>query len=253
MTRRTLRGRGRAVALIATVAIGSGSCIPAEPTEDPSASPTTLDPARAIAPPDVRREALVTVVATLAASVEAARAELETVQTSEDAEVAARAADRAVAQLTASEDLAGSYDDLAAAPLLPGPATSRQETIDYGDSFTETLTVARNIGEDGSAVLGLLRDAVAGDLGIWQRDAEGMLDQIDQVSRTRGDVAAVEAAVIELAGEGSRALAYALRASRSDGDERRTYADRALAHLGIISSSIDELADDISIEEPTDG
>lgn len=233
--------RRLASAVLAAVALSSGACEVADTPPDATASPTPVDPARAAAPPEPRQEELVAAVGLLGASVEAAIAELQTILDTDDPAVADEAAARAVAQLTASEDLADEIDDLAAPPLLPGQTISRQETIDYGDSFTTTLTASRNAGDGGSALLGLLRDAVAGDLGVWQRDPAGVLDQIDDASRTRGDVEAVEAAVIELAGEGSRALAYALRAERSEGEDRRAYAERAIAHLDIITSAIDEL------------
>lgn len=156
------------------------------------------------------------------------------------------AADAAVGALTADERLTTTSAGVAppspgVAPLFPGPRTSREETIDYGDTLTRTLTAARGAGGPlGERISQVLSDPIAGDLGIWQRDAEGLLDAVDAAARST-TVEEAEAAVLDLPGEGTRALAYALLAARAeDAGARRAYAERASAHLDIVLRAIDD-------------
>ncbi len=125
------------------------------------------------------------------------------------------------------------------APILPGPLTSREESIQYGDLLTRTLAAARGAGSAGEPALRFLADPLAGDLGAWQR---APADQLDAIARagTAPDLAATEAAVLDLAGEAPRALAWVVHGLTVPGDAEDA-AGRALAHLAIIELALDQL------------
>lgn len=238
---RGLRRRVSTAAVIAaTVAATASGCTLEEAAPDQA---TTTEPtASALGgdAPDPRTEALADEIAALRASAREARAALERAQAGD--EDAGAAAALAVSLLTADEELVPTTEDLPAEPLFPGRATAREEGLDHGDSFTEALTVARAAGAAGSPLVDLLRDPVAGDLGAWQRGADDILDAVDAVGRS-GDVEAAEAAVAELPGEGTKALAWAVLAHRArDSDDRAAAAERGIAHLDLILAAIDELA-----------
>lgn len=230
------------VGVLAGVALLAGCELPGAPVEE--ASPTTTSTALGSEPPDPRDAHLTTALEELRRSVAAARHALATAQTAAGDE-ATTAAETAVALLAAQEEIAEEEPDPDPRPLFPGPVVSREETVDYGDAFTETLSAARAAGSAGAPVLDLLRDPVAGDVGTWQRDAEGMLEQIDDAARPTDDVAEAEASVAELAGEGTRALAWALLAAGADDDDLRSaFAERGVAHLDIVLAAVDDaLAD----------
>lgn len=215
------------VLLIGTACTGDQNDDDGSPTD---ASTTTVDAAS----PDPLEEGLLVQVRDLRRTVATAHALL-----SETAAGDEGAAEDAVAALTADDRLSDGSVDVA--PLFPGPDTSREETIDYGDALTRTLTAARGAsGTLGSRISQVLGDPIAGDLGIWQRDAEGLLDAVDAAARA-GSVEEAEEAVLDLPGEGTRALAYALLAARADdAAERREYAERGITHLDIVLRAIDD-------------
>ena len=220
-----------ALTLLAVTVAGCSGDAPAGGDAPGSPNPT------ATATPDVREEALLTEVRSLRETVATARRLLEEAAAGDTA-----AAGDAVAALTADDRLAeGSVD---VAPLFPGPLSSRAETIDYGDAFSRTLTAARESGgQFGVRISQVLADPIAGDLGIWQRDAEGLLDAVDDAARPTS-VAEAEQAVLELPGEGTRALAFALLAARAgDGADVRAYAERAIAHLDVVLRALDDALD----------
>lgn len=224
-----------AALLVATLTLGAGACSDDAPEADTATEETVATEPSAT---DPLEEGLVVEVRALRTTVATAR-ELLADAAGGDAE----AAGRAVAALTADDRLT---DDVGVevAPLFPGPDTSREETIDYGDAFTRTLTAARGAsGAFGSEISQVLADPIAGDPGIWQRDAEGLLDAVDAAARSRS-VEDAETAVLELPGEGTRALAYALLAARATGDEdRRAFAERGIAHLDVVLRAIDTALD----------
>jgi hypothetical protein len=214
-------------------------------TEPPMAGPTTAgDDA---APPDPRLETLSEELKDLRTTVVTARDLLAAAGASGDPGPAAEA----VAALTADERLTGGVP-APVAPLFPGPETSREQTIDYGDVLTSTLTAARDAG-DVDGVSQLLADRVAGDLGAWQRDPQGRLDLIDAAARTRG-VEAAETAVLELPGEGTRALAYALLAARATSPEDvAAYTERAIVHLELILRDLPDAFEAVQPDDATSG
>lgn len=216
--------------LLAGLLVGVGGCADDGPTG--TGAPEAVDPTETRSP-DPRDDDLLAEVRSLRATVATARDLLR------DATADVGAAREAVAALTADDRLTDTGTEVA--PLFPGPLSSREETIDYGDAFSRTLTAAREAGGAlGERISHVLADPIAGDLGIWQRDAEGMLDAVDAAARGTS-VEEAEAAVLELPGEGTRALAYALLAARADDDESRAaYAERGTAHLDIVLRAIDD-------------
>lgn len=224
-----------APALVAALVVG---CSDASSDGAPDAPSETTVPIAGTTE-DPRRDALVEALEGVERSVTAARDLLVEAQETGDA----GAAQRAVAALTADERLTdGVQGDVA--PLLPGPVTSRQETVDYGDSFTAAFEAARDAGGSLAAdARRVLSDTVAGDLGAWQRDAGGVLDTASDAAR--GDLETAETRILELAGEGTRALAWTLYAARADdADGVSAAAERALAHLDLIRLALSELTPD---------
>lgn len=223
-------------ALVATTVALTG-CDRTPAAEDPTEA-TDGAPVDEEATADPRQDALVAAIDQLTATVAEARDHLERAASDGDPDAAATA----VAWLTADDDLAeGASAD--GPPLLPGPDSTRAETIDYGDVFSVALEAARDAGGGlGADLSRVLSDTVVGDLGTWQRDPGGVLDEIDRLA-TGGDVEAAEPAILDrLAGEGLRALAWALFAARAD--EAGTVAaasERATAHLGLILGALDAL------------
>lgn len=234
-----------------------------DPAPGPTPSPSPGGSPLPAADPD--REALEGMVAELRATVTALRSELEAAAAGDD-EALRTAAELLVADVAAvttdppdggdgggggftdSTDT-GTTDDADAtppavdlegpAPILPGPLASRAESIQYGDLLTRTMAAARGAGPHGEPVLRFLAEPLAGDLGAWQRSPA---DQLAEIARagTTADLAATEAAVLELGGEAPRALAWVVHglAEPADADDA---AGRALAHLAIIDLSLDQL------------
>jgi hypothetical protein len=218
----------------ATAAVGTFAC--AEPAlPDTPQGEGAERPVEASAP-DPARDALLGQLRDLRVTIAAARDELASAMEATDAASARRTGDRAVAWLlegTGGEDVA---------PLFPSTTTERGD-LGSDDVLTRTLTAARDAGGGlGRSALELLRDPVAGDLGTWQRDPAGVVASVEATTAAAGDLAAREQAVLELPGEGTRALAWALlTASARDVDEAAAYAERGLAHLDLILLAIDDL------------
>ncbi|MBW3620852.1 MAG: hypothetical protein KY461_11445 [Actinobacteria bacterium] len=209
-------------------------------TPGPEASPTAGPTALGSEPPDPHAAILTGALEDLRASAAAAREALAAAGNS-SGQAGADAAALAVERLAADEELGEGADAPDPRPLFPGPETSRAETIDYGDAFSATLSAARAAGPTGAQVLDLLRDPVGGDLGSWQRDAAGTLEQIRTTAAGAGDLAAAEVAIAELDGEGPKALAWAyLAADASDDDDRAAFAERGVAHLDLVLDAVDE-------------
>lgn len=139
----------------------------------------------------------------------------------------------------ALELLIGEPDD-GTRPLFP-VETGRRGSSGGEDRLTSLLTMTREAGGvEGREVRELVRDLVAGDLGAWQRDADGMV----AMARDTTTVPAqdTEQAVFELPGEATRALAWALLADDARDLERaREYAARGATHLDVAVTALDEL------------
>lgn len=235
---------GPAVGLLLGTLLLAACDLTAAPAGTPS--PATSATALGSEPPDPHAAALSAALEELRASVAAAREALLAAATApgpngEDA------AGLAVSLLAAEDELAEDEEVPDPRPLFPGGETSRLETIDYGDAFTRALSAARAADQAGAPVLDLLRDPVAGDVGVWQRDAAGALATIESTARELAseDLPTAEATVAELEGEGPKALVWALLAADARNDEdRAAYAERGAAHLDVVLAAIDDaLAD----------
>lgn len=221
--------------LTVTVLVACSLAVTACSTDAPSGEQAQSSPVpQGTASPDPREDTLVVEVRSLRQTVATARDLLEDAAAGDD-----EAAADAVAALTADDRLTDGSTDVA--PLFPGPLSSRAETIDYGDALTRTLTAARESGSGlGVRISQVLADPVAGDLGIWQRDAEGMLAAVEDAASATS-VAEAEEQVLELPGEGTRALAFAVLASRAGtAVDVAAYAERAIAHLDVVLRAVDD-------------
>lgn len=155
-----------------------------------------------------------------------------------------RAAAATAARRLSADDRFGSGAEPAGRPLLPGPVSTREEVVDYNDLLTDALTAAREVG--GDRLLGVLSDPIAGDLGAWQRDPEGVYDAVESkiADADRQDIDEMPATIATLDGQALRALAWAELAARAGSpDEALTLVQRAIAHLDIVIDSLEPLAD----------
>jgi hypothetical protein len=241
----TAMRRSRLATLVTSAALvlAAAACAPPElgTDDEVTVEPTGPD----LNAPDPRKGALVDALEALDATLEAANGALREAASAPDLITSRAAAERAVHLLSADPDLGGDLDgDGAVAtpqapPLFPGPTERLDDGEDYGDAFSRTLTAARAAGAAGGDVVDLLRDPVAGDIGVWQQDAGGVLESIRDAIAA-GSLEEIEVAVAELAGEGTRGLAWALAAVRSSELEAvHAFADRGAAHLDLIRSAID--------------
>ncbi len=123
--------------------------------------------------------------------------------------------------------------------LLPAVEPDRGGTA-TDDLITALITYAGDVGGERSRlVLELVRDPLLGDLGAWQRDPVGVISLLRAIAATHSvagsDTAALDAAVLEIPGELTRALGYALVVAGTDDIRLATYAaERAVGHLGVV-------------------
>lgn len=119
--------------------------------------------------------------------------------------------------------------------VFPARTLERSDSGGQDDLLSGTLTAAREAGgTSGEAAIQALRDPVAGDLGAWERDAEGVVAGAADVVAGVRDVEAVTPAVLELPADGIRALAWTLLATETDDvDVTRAAAERASGHLTV--------------------
>jgi hypothetical protein len=117
------------------------------------------------------------------------------------------AAQDALAQLVVDPPVSGGAAPVGH-PLFPSVTLERGELEDAEDQLTITATAARDAGTQGGQVLAVLRDPVAGDLGSWQRDPEGVLLAVAEAIRAR-NLDQLDHDVMELPGIGTRAIAWA--------------------------------------------
>ena len=247
-------------------AAGLGLLVLGGCTSDPAPAPGPSPSSDATALPttDPDREALVAIIAELDTTLAELRTALEAAAAGEDgaledalvllAAEPAGVTTMPVEEAGADQDTTDDADEettedgesSTAAPsgdgpvaILPGPLTSREESIQYGDLLTRTLAAARGAGSAGEPALRFLADPLAGDLGAWQR---APADQLDAIARagTAPDLAATESAILDLDGEAPRALAWVVHGLTVPADAEDA-AGRALAHLAIIDLALDQL------------
>jgi hypothetical protein len=102
------------------------------------------------------------------------------------------------------------------AGLLPAVEADRG-ALGSDDLITGTVTLAGDVGGERSRlVLELVRDPLVGDLGAWQRDPPGVIALVRAAVAGATDVASLDAALLELPGELTRALGYALVLTERD-------------------------------------
>lgn len=207
-------------------------------------------------PPDPAREQLQIELAALEATIAAAAAALAGVSEATPVDEARRAGRLAVAHLVDDPALAGAQRP-EQRPLFPARSDGREAGGgEAGDALSAVSTAARSAsGTQAELVADALRDPIAGDLGAWSRDPAGMVALVETTIAVHGDLDALEQAVLELPGEGTRALAWALlTAEATDAEAAAAYAERGLAHLTVIRTSlaaIDEAVGGAPAEDPT--
>lgn len=259
VVRRSVRGRFLGMLAAAVLAVACSD--PEVTTPDPAATDTAPDgtvsdaaePGPVAEVPDPRGAVLDAAAEAMRATLTDARQGFETLSRATSISADRATALRVRAVLAADprwQDLDGdgTADDLGVRPLLPGPIQSREETIDYGDAFTEVLTAGRDAGAAGADWIDVLRDPVVSDLGAWQRDSEGLLLGIELAVRDLDDgtpLPDVERGVSEIAGEGPRALAWALLAVETDDLARlQAYGERGVVHVDVMLDAVTLLLED---------
>jgi hypothetical protein len=207
-----------------------------EPTADPSEAPI------ASATPDPARDALLVEVRRLGATVDGARDALAGALES-DATSGARRSGQEALELLVADDGPGDVTEDELRPLFPSASLERDDVLDAPDQLTNTLTAARDVGGTlGRAVVDLLRDPVAGDLGSWERDPAGVLVGIEATAQEAEDLEGLELAITELGGLGTQAIAWAqLTSDATSTEAARAFAERGLASLDTITVGIDLL------------
>lgn len=223
----------RAALALAVLAVLAACADPVDEERDEGVA--AQDPLGAEAP-DPAREALITDVQELGELLSTSRDRLAAAGEADEPAAARAAADEAV------ELLIGDPGEGPAA-LFPVETPERGAGRTRSDQFTSVLTMARELGgDDGRAVTEFLRDLVAGDLGSWQRDADGMVAMVESAARPGPSLEETEAAILELPGEVTRALGWAMLTRDADDlEDARAYAERGTAHLDLVVDGLAEL------------
>lgn len=229
-----LRATVLCMGLLAVLAAG---CTEPDVTpEDGTAAGGDIPPPPEIAEEDEELRAQIERLGTV---VTTAQQDLRAVQDADTLGTAVASAQQALSALLDDTDLPASDTD----GLLPDRTTERGDATVPSDLLTETLTIAQDRGGVlGTRTAEVLRDPIAGDLGAWQRDAGGMVELARTTAASSTDVATLERAILELVGEGSRALAWTFVAVDADDLQlAQAAAERASAHLDIIELALAEL------------
>lgn len=229
MTTRRGRARTLAVALAATaLATLLGACgvpIPAEVPDTSAPRGADADPVDRLVPDDERAGALVDALRTLGSGVEEARDAL------------AAGDGRAVGLLLGAP---GGGD---APGVLPAIEPDRA-ALGSDDLVTAVVTLAGDVGGERSRiVLELVRDPMLGDLGAWQRDPVGVITLLRGIADAPDDADALDAALLEVPGELSRALGYAFVVAGTAGAEDPALAahaaEQGAGRLGVVLVALD--------------
>jgi hypothetical protein len=109
------------------------------------------------------------------------------------------------------------------------------------DLITTLITAAGDVGgERARLVLELVRDPMLGDLGAWQRDPVGVITVLRTAVDAAEDAAALDAALLALPGELTRALGYAFAVTSTDDPVLAAHAARqAEGRLGVVLVAIE--------------
>lgn len=203
-----VRGVHRALGVTLVAALAAGCSLPGVPIELPSEAPqrtggADVDPLEAI---DGGSDALRAQLDVVAARVADARLLFEAAGALDATDETAREdivalGTRILALMLGTEE--------ARDGLLPAIEADRS-AIGSDDLISRTVTLAGDVGgERARLVLELVRDPMVGDLGAWQRDPLGVIALVRTAIEDATDVASLDAALLELPGELTRALGYA--------------------------------------------
>lgn len=232
--------RARVVAAALTVVVATAACseplLPDVEDEAGAADDGVPDPA---AP---EREQLAEELVGLAAHLRTIREQYAVAADAGSVQEARAAGQRALELLV---DEPGSADD-GTAGLLPSVSDDRGDVDLRTDRFTRLSSAAREAGGSlGTATLDLLRDPMAGDLGAWERDPEGLLATADAVAQPTTPLEQLDVEVLQLDGDALRAVAWTqLLAEAPDADLAAAYAERADLHVELIQLAAEGLVPD---------
>ncbi|MDQ3931926.1 MAG: hypothetical protein M3252_03685 [Actinomycetota bacterium] len=202
--------------------------VPADPVAAPTAPRDDVPEPRLV----VLREEIDEARTTIGA----ASAGLEEARSSEDLATARSAAERTVHTLSVSAALAGDLNgdrkvaQAGVRPFFPAPDARRGS-----DVLTRALAAARAAGEAGMRVSAVLEDPVAGDVTGWERRPDEQMALI-QSAAADGE----GSSIVELQGEVTRALAWALLTVRArELEAAHVFAERGGAHLLVALTALE--------------
>ena len=128
------------------------------------------------------------------------------------------------------------------------------------DLVTAVVTLAGDVGGERSRiVLELVRDPMLGDLGAWQRDPVGVIALLRSTAETStaGGPDALDAALLEIPGELSRALGYAFVIASTDDPALVSHAAaQGSGRLGVVLVALElavERLEALDADAGTDG
>lgn len=109
------------------------------------------------------------------------------------------------------------------------------------DLVTALVTAAGGVGGERSRlILELVRDPMLGDLGTWQRDPVGVIAVLRSAAVTSTDAGALDAVLLQLSGELTRALGYALAVAATDDPALASHAARqAAGRIGVVLVAVE--------------
>jgi hypothetical protein len=231
--------------LVASALVATAACVEPELVEEPPASDEAL-PEIAEAPP-TDDSALRVQVERLSTALDGLDAALADAEAAADLGVAQAAGAVALGVLIGTDDPEDPDADASTAvgvtpPLLPSRTPDR--AVDAQEAtLIDAVTAARDAGGAlGRELSSLLADAVAGDLGAWQRDPEGMIALARDTGDASRPIGDLEQAVLDLPGDATRTLAWVfVLVDADDVGISRQAAERARAHVGLMRAGLAEL------------
>ncbi|MFP4636496.1 MAG: hypothetical protein ACLFRD_11595, partial [Nitriliruptoraceae bacterium] len=214
----------------------------AEPELDEPAQPQGDPEPLGSEEPDPERDELITQLEAFATAVEDVREPLRAAIESDDASRVRVAADDALGAFAA---------DTEGTTVFPSQTGESERESGDDDLLRTTLAQARTVGgELGGDTVEILRDPIAGDLGAWERSPQEMFESTVAAAEEADDLDAATEAVLDLAGDGPRAIAWlALTRDTSDDQLALEAATQADGHLEVIVLAIGFVLDEAEGEE----
>jgi hypothetical protein len=236
--------RRSALLLVGVLALtGCGVPVPSGPQSAPAEPPQAGSEVDTLVPLDEGSAALASQLQLVIDRTEDVRAALRlVVEVAEDAGSAADDATSETLRALGEEAvglLLGSPGGGTGPGLLPAVEPDRGGTA-TDDLITALITYAGDVGGERSRlVLELIRDPLLGDLGAWQRDPIGVIALMRAVAAAHAETGTstmeLDAAILEIPGELTRALGYALLiVETEDATLAGHAAERAIGHLGVV-------------------